>query len=400
MRPSLALTVAFVFASVLTTAAQAPPGSSGKIIFYREYHFGDSNFIPPLFCDGVQLARILGGSYLEVTATPGRHNCSAEADQRQAIPIETTPDGTVYVLVKIANKLKRFGFLSLVTEADYKQQTKLKPLASPIRLNGTQQLESAPITSAGRPSHTGRFGDLVVTATTVEERAGRTSDQTEVTVFVSVSNGSANTICSSLSAHLESTAAAEFEGDSKRAPRLSGLGPGDAAAGSYDFTIKNDGKPSALLVELAKSPANCGASSRPIVPGIFVPSTITLDLIDLPGSTLTGFPPAGSTNTGLPAENAPSMARPASFPRCVYCPSPHAPKELRAGKQGVVVLKVVIGTDGLPGNIEVATGSGYPDMDQEAIRTVKTWRFAPALDSSGKPLTTITPVEINFRLQR
>ena len=49
------------------------------------------------------------------------------------------------------------------------------------------------------------------------------------------------------------------------------------------------------------------------------------------------------------------------------------------------------------GTVEVTTSSGYDVLDEEAIRTVKTWHFEPAL-VNGEPVRSLVEVPFKFRL--
>lgn len=85
-------------------------------------------------------------------------------------------------------------------------------------------------------------------------------------------------------------------------------------------------------------------------------------------------------------------------PECIYCPTPLYSDEARKAKYaGTVVLRVTITTDGRAVNISVMKGVGL-GLEEKAIEAVKTWRFRPAVGPSGKPVATIVPIEVTFRL--
>jgi len=66
--------------------------------------------------------------------------------------------------------------------------------------------------------------------------------------------------------------------------------------------------------------------------------------------------------------------------------------------QGMVVLDVVILSNGLAGPIRVRK-SLDPRLDQSAIRTIRdVWRFKPALGPDRKPATVQLLLEIDFHL--
>jgi len=267
-------------------------------------------------------------------------------------------------------------------EADYKRETKLIPAAAPIRLNGSQQIEPG-INSRATPSHTRIFEELEVTATAVDVRPG--SSGQAVTVLMTVVNTGANTICSRFAVQLDPAFFGDLAGSSKDAPDLSELGPGEKAVGSYDFTMPFPREPAELSVELA-DPVHCGHAASRLKPGPFAPSPITLNLRGLPGSA---SPPSdGPADSEVLFDMSSTNARPATSPSCDYCPEPQYTEDARRGGfEGVVTLKVVVGKDGLARNIDVTVSSGYPNLDQKAIDAVKDWRFKPALDSNGRPVT-------------
>ncbi len=60
-------------------------------------------------------------------------------------------------------------------------------------------------------------------------------------------------------------------------------------------------------------------------------------------------------------------------------PPPAYPEEARrARQQGVVTLDVIVGIDGLPETIEVASSSGYYLLDDSARSAVQHYKFRPA----------------------
>src|SRR5437016_10440201 len=85
-------------------------------------------------------------------------------------------------------------------------------------------------------------------------------------------------------------------------------------------------------------------------------------------------------------------------PMCFYQPPPEYSDEARKVKyQGAVVVEGIIGLDGKISNIRVVKGVGM-GLDENAVAAVKTWRCKPAAGPSGKPVATIVPIEVTFRL--
>ena len=70
---------------------------------------------------------------------------------------------------------------------------------------------------------------------------------------------------------------------------------------------------------------------------------------------------------------------------------------MRAKVQGVVTLECVVRLDGAIGEARV-TKSLNPDLDQEAIKAVKQWRFKPGR-KDGKPVPVRITLEVTFTLR-
>jgi periplasmic protein TonB len=54
----------------------------------------------------------------------------------------------------------------------------------------------------------------------------------------------------------------------------------------------------------------------------------------------------------------------------------------------------MVGTDGLPHDIKVIQARGW-GLDEEAVNTVGTWRFDPAL-KDGNPVDFTVNIELDF----
>ena len=68
------------------------------------------------------------------------------------------------------------------------------------------------------------------------------------------------------------------------------------------------------------------------------------------------------------------------------------------GEEGKVVLRVLIGTDGLPQKVEISQSSGYERLDRQAQEAVMRWRFVPG-KRNGVPEAMWNRVPINFVLE-
>ncbi len=67
-------------------------------------------------------------------------------------------------------------------------------------------------------------------------------------------------------------------------------------------------------------------------------------------------------------------------------------------EQGTVALNLRIGGDGRVADASVARSSGYPALDDAALRAARNWRFTPARQNGSAVGTTIVqPVKFDLR---
>jgi protein TonB len=79
-------------------------------------------------------------------------------------------------------------------------------------------------------------------------------------------------------------------------------------------------------------------------------------------------------------------------------PPPPYPRIAKSrGEQGLVVVAVDVGADGRPLNCALHRSSGYPALDDAALRTIRTWRFVPARRGEQTIAETVL-VPMPFRL--
>jgi len=78
---------------------------------------------------------------------------------------------------------------------------------------------------------------------------------------------------------------------------------------------------------------------------------------------------------------------------------PHYPSAARrAGREGVVLLRVLVGTDGSAASVTVRETSGFDDFDSAAAQAVRKWRFSPAR-RAGQAVASFHDVRVRFRLE-
>ncbi len=80
-------------------------------------------------------------------------------------------------------------------------------------------------------------------------------------------------------------------------------------------------------------------------------------------------------------------------------PAPSYPQEARQkGQEGRVVLLVRVSKAGRPVDVTVDKGSGFPLLDQSAIKAVWDWKFYPA-QVGPLPVDSRVQIPIRFRLE-
>jgi protein TonB len=103
-----------------------------------------------------------------------------------------------------------------------------------------------------------------------------------------------------------------------------------------------------------------------------------------------GFGPGGGGN--LPQAGRRGMGTPV----CEYCPNPSFTEEaIRVKYNGTVLLRVVVSAAGEATQVTVMRGAGM-GLDEQAVQTVRTWKFRPARDPGGRPAATWVLVEVRF----
>jgi periplasmic protein TonB len=80
-------------------------------------------------------------------------------------------------------------------------------------------------------------------------------------------------------------------------------------------------------------------------------------------------------------------------------PLPDYPSSERSsGREGIVTVRVLVGTDGVPDSVAVRSTSGSAAFDSAAVKAVKRWRFSPAT-KGGTPVASFFDVRVRFRLE-
>jgi periplasmic protein TonB len=106
----------------------------------------------------------------------------------------------------------------------------------------------------------------------------------------------------------------------------------------------------------------------------------------------------GGTGTGTSLGKGDSLGDDSEGPGFRSGTLPEYPSSARkAGKEGIVTVRVLVGTDGKPVSMTVRVSSGRKDFDTAALNAVKQWLFSPA--HRGKdPVASFHDVRVRFRL--
>jgi protein TonB len=107
--------------------------------------------------------------------------------------------------------------------------------------------------------------------------------------------------------------------------------------------------------------------------------------------------PQAASNPGDPDENGVYRVGGSVTPPSRLDVPHFTPEAQAAGIQGVVVAEVVIDPSGKVTDTKVV--QSIPLLDEEALRAVRNWHFAPTL-VNGQPVPVRMNVNVNFTLSR
>lgn len=141
----------------------------------------------------------------------------------------------------------------------------------------------------------------------------------------------------------------------------------------------------------------------PTPESVLPPSASTASVL----SSTTGTSPAVTAETSAGSAGAraphiassPALLMPSSQAAYLNNPPPAYPAiSRRLGEQGRVLVRVLIGVDGVPQKSEVQSSSGYDRLDRVALQTVMGWRFVPGR-RGDVPEAMWVNVPIQFQLE-
>lgn len=136
-----------------------------------------------------------------------------------------------------------------------------------------------------------------------------------------------------------------------------------------------------------------------------VPAPVTPQVVPVETATfavpVVEAPPQVATSA--PAEtSAPGTGEPIEAGQLAYAgrprPARYPPPALRAGKQGTVLLRILVDTRGQPLRVEVQRSSGHRELDRAAVDYARReLRFVPA-KVDGRAVQAYAQVPVDFRL--
>jgi len=98
-------------------------------------------------------------------------------------------------------------------------------------------------------------------------------------------------------------------------------------------------------------------------------------------------------------EPEPEVVKEKKPARLVKSERPPYPKEARQqGWEGTVVLRITIGTGGDVEKVAIQESSGFPELDESAAQSVKTWQFDPAKVGED-PISSAVDLPVRFDLE-
>ena len=110
-------------------------------------------------------------------------------------------------------------------------------------------------------------------------------------------------------------------------------------------------------------------------------------------------PPGDFTIPGDVSPPAPVLVEPRIDSRRGLTEPTYPPAEIRQEHEGTVLVSLQILADGRVGEVKLARSSGFPKLDESAMREAKRWRFIPGT-SDGTPQAMWKQVPITFRLNQ
>ena len=118
--------------------------------------------------------------------------------------------------------------------------------------------------------------------------------------------------------------------------------------------------------------------------------------------------PEPKEDVRLKTEDAMAASAPTAAPRQARLDAPPKPKRnikpdypkgaRQRGEQGDVVLEIRVNAEGMVDEVKVATSSGFPELDEAAVRAARAAKFSPAR-SGHDPVASTARLKLSFKLR-
>ena len=125
------------------------------------------------------------------------------------------------------------------------------------------------------------------------------------------------------------------------------------------------------------------------------PRPVTDDEDVITGEVMTDPPPPVIIRS---AEREPVVAPPGIDPRLGLSEPVYPSQEIRLGHTGTVTLAVQVLENGRIGEVRVEQSSGFPKLDEAAVRQAARWKLKPGT-RDGVPVVMWKQIPITFRLK-
>ena len=200
-------------------------------------------------------------------------------------------------------------------------------------------------------------------------------------------------------------------------------GPGGGGGGSPDPAPVKRAElpkpkiepPPSVPKPVVELPVEVAPPPPPTVPLTSSIAAVPGDITGLPSAPLGATGGGGGSGTGVgggkgsgigPGEGGGTgggVYRPGNgviSPRLVYEVKPNYTSDaMRAKIQGIVTMEAVVNPDGSVGAVQIVRSLDQTfGLDQEAIKTVKKWRFAPGT-RQGQAVAVLVEIEMTFTLR-
>ena len=118
--------------------------------------------------------------------------------------------------------------------------------------------------------------------------------------------------------------------------------------------------------------------------------------------------PEPKEDVRLKTEDAMAASAPTAAPRQARLDAPPKPKRnikpdypkgaRQRGEQGDVVVEIRVNAEGTVDEVKVATSSGFPELDEAAVRAARAAKFSPAR-SGHDPVASTARLKLQFKLK-